>query len=124
MTTPGTLLAILLSGLIAFFLGPLGVLALLAAIFGLTLSMHLQNKQMQEDLRKIKRHLGLRDEEQMSFHMSDEEIEQELYRLHGEGRPGERTLIDLEIEKEIERELEKELGKELDDEENKPGGKR
>ncbi|WP_426446895.1 hypothetical protein ACP26L_23535 [Paenibacillus sp. S-38] len=116
MTTIGTLLAIVMAGAFAFFLGPVGGLALLSAIFGLTLSTYLRNKAIQADLQEIKKHLGLDKEEERSFQLSNEEIEQELFRLHGEGKPGERTSRDLEIEREL-----------TDfpfDEDDKPGDKR
>ncbi|MCZ8521062.1 MULTISPECIES: hypothetical protein [Paenibacillus] len=103
MTTLGTLLTIAAALFLILFLGPPGIMLVLAMTFGLTLSSYLRHKEIQEALRMIKKHLGIGDEEGRNYHMTDEEIEEELYLLHAEEEPADgMSELDLEIEKELE----------------------
>ncbi|MNJ42771.1 hypothetical protein D3C77_377470 [compost metagenome] len=85
MSIIGTLLAIIIAILISFFLGPIGVLILLSVIFGLVLNMYIRNREMHNDLQRIKEKLGILEQDE--FNMSNEEIEEELLEeLKQEGR--------------------------------------
>lgn len=93
----GTIAAILLSILLTMFLGPYGVIVLLSLIFGMVLSTHLRTKEIQNDIQKIKEKLGIEDTN--DFHMSNEEIEQELEKEMESDELRERNE---QIEKELE----------------------
>ncbi|WHX50963.1 hypothetical protein QNH46_10115 [Paenibacillus woosongensis] len=72
----GTLLAIIIAILVSIFMGPVGVLILVSVIFGMVLSMYIRNREMYNDIQRIKEKLGI--VEQDDFNMSNEAIEEEL----------------------------------------------
>ncbi|GIP56698.1 hypothetical protein MKX50_10190 [Paenibacillus sp. FSL W8-0186] len=72
----GTLLAIIIAILVSIFIGPVGVLLLVSVIFGMVLSMYIRNREMYNDIQRIKEKLGI--VEQDDFNMSNEAIEEEL----------------------------------------------
>lgn len=72
----GTLLAIIIAILVSIFMGPVGVLLLVSVIFGMVLSMYIRNREMYNDIQRIKEKLGI--VEQDDFNMSNEAIEEEL----------------------------------------------
>lgn len=74
----GTLISIVIAAAITILLWPVGGIILSAVIFVLVLNMHARNKQMYEDIQKIKEKLGIEDRD--DFNLSDEEIEEELER--------------------------------------------
>lgn len=76
MTILGTIAAIVIVLLISIFLGPYGILVLIAVTFGLALSTHIKNKEIYADIQRIKEKLGIEDNK--DFKMSNEEIEKEL----------------------------------------------
>ncbi|MCY9667776.1 hypothetical protein M5X11_23115 [Paenibacillus alginolyticus] len=106
MTIFGIILAIIIAILIAIFLGPYGGIVLLAIIFGLVLSTHQRNKKMYEDMQRIKERLGIVDRN--DFHMTNEEIEQELeLEVLSESEQKELEKVNVEIEEELETYLNK-----------------
>ncbi|MUG43546.1 hypothetical protein [Paenibacillus woosongensis] len=76
MSIIGTLLAIIIAILVSIFMGPVGVLLLVSVIFGMVLSMYIRNREMYNDIQRIKEKLGI--VEQDDFNMSNEAIEEEL----------------------------------------------
>jgi hypothetical protein len=78
MTIFGTITAIILAIVVTMFLGPYGGVILISLIFGLVFSIHARNKQIYEDVQRIKEKLGITDYD--DFNMSNEEIEEELNR--------------------------------------------
>jgi cell division protein FtsB len=109
MIIAGTVLAIGLIFAFTVVFGPYGAWVLIALLFGLVLSTHQRNKQIYDDLQKIKQKLGIEDKDE--FNMSNEEIEEEL------------ALIDIteqselsELDKQIEQELEEIYQKSEEDE--------
>ncbi|MDQ0887682.1 divalent metal cation (Fe/Co/Zn/Cd) transporter [Paenibacillus sp. V4I9] len=101
MTIIGIITAIIFAILISIYLGPFGGIVLLAVIFGLVLSAHQRNKKMYDDIQRIKERLGIVDRN--DFHMSNEEIEEELeLEVRSESEQKELDKINAEIEDELE----------------------
>ncbi|MCR8635494.1 hypothetical protein [Paenibacillus radicis (ex Xue et al. 2023)] len=112
MTIFGTITAIVAAIIISLFLGPYGILALIAVIFGLVLSTHIRNKEIHSDLQRIKEKLGIADKDDLN--MSNDEIEKEL-ETEQLNEKDHAELI--ERNKQIEKELEEYM--EIDDKDDK-----
>ncbi|NEW06676.1 hypothetical protein GK047_11690 [Paenibacillus sp. SYP-B3998] len=76
MNNFGVIICIVLVFVVTLYLGPLGVLFLLASSFALICSNYLRNKAIHSDLQKIKEKLGIVEKDE--FNLTNAEIEQEL----------------------------------------------
>jgi 8-oxo-dGTP diphosphatase len=72
------IVVVILAALVSFLTGPFGTVVIAALIFGFVWITYQKNKDMAEDLRKIKENLGITEEDE--FHYSNERIEEELER--------------------------------------------
>ncbi|NOU96666.1 hypothetical protein GC093_26100 [Paenibacillus sp. LMG 31456] len=107
MTLFGIIAAIVAAILISIFLGPYGILVLIAVIFGLVLSTHIRNKEIHSDLQRIKEKLGIEDKD--DFNMINDEIEEELEKEQLMDKDHtESTELNKQIEKELEEYMEAE----------------
>jgi uncharacterized membrane protein YgaE (UPF0421/DUF939 family) len=114
MTIIATFIAVILAVMVSYFLGPLGGLILISLIFGLTLSTYMRNREIQNDIQRIKEKLGIIDKD--DFNLTDDEIE-EVFENEQEIHEGKRGLS--ECDKEIEMELEEYLKTENEKKEEK-----
>lgn len=78
MNVLGTILAIALAVVLSIVLAPVGGIILLAATLVMALKIYQQNRQIADDLQKIKEKLGIMETD--DFNLSNEEIEEELER--------------------------------------------
>lgn len=76
MNILGIVIAIILVVVFSIVLAPFGGIVLLAITTVMVLKLYQQNKQMADDLQKIKEKLGI--VEKNDFNLSNEEIEEEL----------------------------------------------
>ncbi|RAV05559.1 hypothetical protein [Paenibacillus sp. YN15] len=76
MNILGTIIAIILVVVFSIVLAPFGGIVLLAITTVMVLKLYQQNKQMADDLQKIKEKLGIVEKD--DFNLSNEEIEEEL----------------------------------------------
>ncbi|MEK5448134.1 hypothetical protein [Paenibacillus sp. FSL R7-0331] len=74
----GTIVAIVTAIIISSFLGPYGLLTMLAVGFGFLFSIHARVREVQSDLKQIKQHLGITEAKEAV--VSNAEIEAELER--------------------------------------------
>ncbi|MNC23888.1 hypothetical protein D3C75_719250 [compost metagenome] len=72
----GTIIAIVTAVILSAFIGPYGLLTLLAVGFGFLFSIHSRIRDVQNDLQQIKQKLGITDTVEAA--VSNEEIEAEL----------------------------------------------
>lgn len=70
------IIALIVVIVLALFLGPYGIVILIAIIFGIVISTHSRTAEIHSDLQRIKEKLGINDEDE--FNMTDQEIEDEL----------------------------------------------
>ncbi|MCC2683364.1 MAG: hypothetical protein K0R75_263 [Paenibacillaceae bacterium] len=70
------IIVVILAGLVSFVTGPYGGTVIAALIYGLVWITYQKNKNMAEDLRKIKEKLGITEFD--DFHMDNDRIEAEL----------------------------------------------
>ncbi|MNP64759.1 hypothetical protein D3C76_1602810 [compost metagenome] len=76
MNVLGTIIAIVIVVVLSILLAPAGGIVLLAVTMVMVLRMYQQNRQMADDLQKIKEKLGIVEKD--DFNLSNEEIEEEL----------------------------------------------
>lgn len=76
MNLLGIAIAIILVVVLSIVLAPVGGIVLLAVTTVMVLKLYQQNKQMADDLQKIKEKLGIVEKD--DFNLSNEEIEEEL----------------------------------------------
>lgn len=76
MNILGIVIAIILVVVFSIVLAPFGGIVLLAITTVMVLKLYQQNKQMADDLQKIKEKLGIVEKD--DFNLSNEEIEEEL----------------------------------------------
>ncbi|MNI27838.1 hypothetical protein D3C73_815940 [compost metagenome] len=72
----GTITAIVTAVILSSFIGPYGLLTLLAVGFGFLFAIHSRIRDVQKDLQLIKQKLDIQDEVEGA--VSNEEIEAEL----------------------------------------------
>lgn len=84
MNVLGTILAIALAVVLSIVLAPVGGIILLAATLVMALKIYQQNRQIADDLQKIKEKLGIMETD--DFNLSNEEIEEELDRELNENK--------------------------------------
>lgn len=76
----GMIAAIIVAIGLSFVIGPYAGIVILAAIFGLVFSVNQRNKEIYDDLQKIKEKLGIAGIDE--FNMNNEDIERELEEAH------------------------------------------
>lgn len=76
----GTIVAIIAAIALSILLGPYSAIVILVIIFGLIFSMHQRNKEIYEDIQRIKEKLGIIDINE--FDLKNEDIEKELEDEH------------------------------------------
>lgn len=84
MNVLGTILAIAIVAALSIVLAPVGGIVLLAATLVMGLKVYQQNRQIADDLQKIKEKLGIVEID--DFNLSNEEIEEELEREWNENK--------------------------------------
>lgn len=92
----GTFIAILLAAVFSLIFGPFGGLLIIPIMFGLVFSTYHRNKQMFDDIQKIKEKLGIED-----IINEEIEIENEQELLENENT-SELSELDKQIEKELD----------------------
>jgi hypothetical protein len=84
MNVLGTILAIALVVVLSIVLAPVGGIVLLAATLVMALKIYQQNRQIADDLQKIKEKLGIVEID--DFNLSNEEIEADLEKEWNENK--------------------------------------
>jgi len=105
----GTIIAIVIAIALSFLLGPFGGIILISIMFGFVLSTYMRNKEIHNDLQRIKEKLGILERD--DFNMTNEEIEEELEKDYIESREMNETNKDIEKELGEYIELNKDNGK-------------
>ncbi len=78
MNVLGTILAIAIVAILSIVLAPVGGIVLLAATLVMVLKLYQQNRQIADDLQKIKEKLNIVETD--DFNLPNEVIEEELER--------------------------------------------
>jgi hypothetical protein len=84
MNVLGTILAIALVVVLSIVLAPVGGIVLLATTVVMALKIYQQNRQIADDLQKIKEKLGIVETD--DFNLSNEEIEADLEKEWNENK--------------------------------------
>ncbi|XEC97331.1 hypothetical protein AB6A23_12705 [Paenibacillus tarimensis] len=99
MTFAGIIIGAGLLIILFMVMGPAGAGLFMAIIFGLVFSNHFRNKEMYEDIKKIKAHLGLMENEELEDYKSEEELRNAMALKDD---PDKLKEVNQEIEKELE----------------------
>ncbi|CAM3719442.1 hypothetical protein [Marinicrinis lubricantis] len=106
MVIVGIIMAVILSIFSYVIIGPLGGVIILSILFGIVFDIYHRTKEIHSDVKRIKQHLGIANDEEIELLQIEEEIIDELDNIDSE-----------ELER-VNEEIEKELNDLLDEEEH------
>lgn len=97
MTVKNMLIALVIVSLSLFFV-PYSIVVLVVILFSFIFSIYQKNKEIHDDLRKIKRHLGLLSKEELEIVEINEEL---AYHREIENSPQKIDELNSKIEEEL-----------------------